>query len=295
MTATLIDGKAIGGALRAKVAEAAAAISAATGVKPGIGVILVGDDPASQIYVRMKGKAAAEAGMHAVEIVLPERASEAEVLAEVRRLNDDPSVHGFLVQFPVPKQVRQTAVIDAIDPAKDIDGLTPHNAGLLVSGREGLVPCTPYGSVLLARQARGDIAGLNALVIGRSILVGKPLAQLLTNADCTVTIAHSRTRDLPALCRQADLLFAAMGKAHFVRGNWIKPGATVIDVGTTRLDLGNGKTKLAGDVAFDEAVGVAGAITPVPGGVGPMTIACLLRNAVIAAARQLGQPIPTDI
>jgi methylenetetrahydrofolate dehydrogenase (NADP+)/methenyltetrahydrofolate cyclohydrolase len=292
MTATIIDGKAIGAELRTRVAAAAADLKTRHGITVGLGVILVGDDPASQVYVRMKGKAAAEAGMHAVEIVMPGDSSEEAVLAEVRRLNDDPSVHGFLVQFPTPKQVRQHAVIDTIDPAKDIDGLTAFNAGLLVSGRQGLVPCTPFGSVLLAKKARGSLAGLNAVVIGRSILVGRPLAQLLVNEDCTVTTAHSRTVDLPALCRSADLLVAAIGKAHFVRGDWIKPGATVIDVGTTRIDLGNGKTKLAGDVAFDEAKEVAGAITPVPGGVGPMTIACLLRNAVIAACRQNGLAVP---
>ncbi|MCC6921386.1 MAG: bifunctional methylenetetrahydrofolate dehydrogenase/methenyltetrahydrofolate cyclohydrolase FolD [Alphaproteobacteria bacterium] len=292
MTATLIDGKTIGAALRARVAEQVAALKARRGVCAGIGVILVGDDPASQIYVRMKGKAAEEAGMHAVEIVMPENSTEEAVLDQVRRLNADPAVHGFLVQFPTPKQVRQHAVIDTIDPVKDIDGLTAVNAGLLISGRQGLVPCTPYGSVLLAQSARGSLAGLNAVVIGRSILVGRPVAQLLINADCTVTTAHSKTRDLPALCRSADILVAAMGKAHFVRGDWIKPGATVIDVGTTRLDLGNGKTKLAGDVAFDEAKEVASAITPVPGGVGPMTIACLLRNAVIAAFRQNGLDAP---
>lgn len=292
MSATLIDGKATGASLRQRVAAAASDLKARHGVTVGLGVILVGDDPASQIYVRNKGIAAREAGMHAVEVVMPEDSSEAAVLAEVRRLNDDPAVHGFLVQFPTPKQVRQTAVIDTINPAKDVDGLTAFNAGLLVSGRQGLVPCTPFGAVLLAKQARGSLSGLNAVVIGRSILVGRPVAQLLINEDCTVTTAHSRTQDLPALCRQADLLVAAIGKAHFVRGDWIKPGATVIDVGTTRIDLGNGKTKLAGDVAFDEAKEVAGAITPVPGGVGPMTIACLLRNAVIAACRQNGFDVP---
>ena len=295
MSADLIDGKATAAALRARVKDAAAALKAAHGVTVGLGVILVGDDPASEVYVRNKGIAARELGFHAVEVKMPATASEAEVLAEVRRLNDDPAVHGFLVQFPTPAQVRQTAVIDTIDPAKDVDGLTPVNAGLLVSGREGLVPCTPFGSVLLAKQARGDLSGLDALVIGRSILVGKPVAQLLVNENCTVTMAHSRTRDLAALCRKADLVVAAIGKPGFVRGDWIKPGATVIDVGINRIDAGNGKTRLVGDVAFGEAKEVAGAITPVPGGVGPMTIACLMRNALVAAHRQNGLAAPAGL
>ena len=295
MSADLIDGKATAAALRARVKDAAAALKAAHGVTVGLGVILVGDDPASEVYVRNKGIAARELGFHAVEVKMPATASEAEVLAEVRRLNDDPAVHGFLVQFPTPAQVRQTAVIDTIDPAKDVDGLTPVNAGLLVSGREGLVPCTPFGSVLLAKQARGDLSGLDALVIGRSILVGKPVAQLLVNVNCTVTMAHSRTRDLAALCRKADLVVAAIGKPGFVRGDWIKPGATVIDVGINRIDAGNGKTRLVGDVAFGEAKEVAGAITPVPGGVGPMTIACLMRNALVAAHRQNGLAAPAGL
>ena len=295
MSATRIDGKTVAAELRARVKTAAAALKAEHGITVGLGVILAGDDPASQVYVRNKGIAAREAGLHAVEIVLPESASEAEVLAEVRRLNADPSVHGFLVQFPTPGQVRQTAVIDTIDPAKDVDGLTPVNAGYLVSGREGLVPCTPYGAIILAKQARGDLSGLEAVVIGRSILVGKPMAQLLIHESCTVTVAHSRTRDLPALCLRADILVAAIGRPHFVRGDWIKPGATVIDVGINRIDAGGGKTRLVGDVAFDEAALVAGAITPVPGSVGPMTIACLLRNAVVAACRQNGLDVPADL
>lgn len=288
MTALLIDGKAEAARLRARVKEAADALKAAHGLTVGLGVVLVGEDPASQVYVRNKGIAAREAGLHAVERVLPASASEAEVLTEVAALNADAAVHGFLVQFPVPDQVRQTAVIDAIDPAKDVDGLTPHNAGLLVSGRQGLVPCTPWGSLLLARGARGDLSGLNAVVVGRSILVGKPMAQLLTNENCTVTLAHSRTRDLPGLCRTADILVAAIGRPGFVKGDWVKPGATVIDIGINRIDAGNGKTRLVGDVDFEAAKAVAGAITPVPGGVGPMTIACLLRNAVVAACRQYG-------
>lgn len=294
MSARLIDGKAEAAKLRGRVKDAAAALKAAHGLTVGLGVLLVGEDPASQVYVRNKGIAAREAGLHAVERVLPATASEADVLAEVAKLNADPAVHGFLVQFPVPGQIRQTAVIDAIDPAKDVDGLTPVNAGLLVSGRQGLVPCTPWGSLLLAREAAGDLSGLNAVVIGRSILVGKPMAQLLTNDSCTVTLAHSRTRDLPALCRTADILVAAIGKPGFVKVDWVKPGATVIDVGINRIDLGNGKTRLVGDVE-PAAAEIAGAMTPVPGGVGPMTIACLLRNAVVAACHQTGIAVPAGI
>ena len=294
MSARLIDGKAEAAKLRGRVKDAAAALKAAHGLTVGLGVLLVGEDPASQVYVRNKGIAAREAGLHAVERVLPATASEADVLAEVAKLNADPAVHGFLVQFPVPGQIRQTAVIDAIDPAKDVDGLTPVNAGLLVSGRQGLVPCTPWGSLLLAREAAGDLSGLNAMVIGRSILVGKPMAQLLTNDSCTVTLAHSRTRDLPALCRTADILVAAIGKPGFVKVDWVKPGATVIDVGINRIDLGNGKTRLVGDVE-PAAAEIAGAMTPVPGGVGPMTIACLLRNAVVAACHQTGIALPAGI
>ncbi len=294
MTATLIDGKAEAAKLRAKVKDAAAALKAAHGLTVGLGVVLVGEDPASQVYVRNKGIAAREAGLHAVERVLPATSSEAEVLAAVGEMNADPAIHGFLVQFPVPDQVRQTAVIDAIDPAKDVDGLTPHNAGLLVSGRQGLVPCTPWGSLLLARGARGDLSGLNAVVIGRSILVGKPMAQLLINDSCTVTVAHSKTRDLPDLCRTADVLVAAIGRAGFVKADWVKPGATVIDVGINRIDAGNGKSRLVGDVE-PAAMEVAGAMTPVPGGVGPMTIACLLRNAVVAACHQNNLPEPAGL
>ncbi len=295
MTARRIDGKAEAAKLRQRVKDAAATLKAEHGLSVGLGVLMVGDDPASQVYVRNKGIAAREAGLHAVERVMPETASEAEVLAQIARLNADPAVHGFLVQFPLPAQVRQNAVIDAIDPAKDVDGLTPYNAGLLVSGRQGLVPCTPWGSLLLAREAAGDLSGLNAVVIGRSILVGKPMAQLLTNDSCTVTVAHSKTRDLPALSRTAAILVAAIGKPGFVKGDWVKPGATVIDVGINRIDLGGGKTRLVGDVDFAAAEAVAGAITPVPGGVGPMTIACLLRNAVVAACHQRKIPVPAGI
>ncbi len=292
MGAALIDGKAVAAELRARVAEAARAFEARTGTKVGLGVVLVGEDPASQVYVRNKGVAAREAGMHSAEIRLPASASEAEVLAEVAKLNADPSVHGFLVQFPVPGQVRQSAVIDAIDPAKDADGLHPLNAGLLVSGRGGLVSCTPMGALILAKRARPDLAGLDALVIGRSILVGRPVSQLLLNENCTVTTAHSKTKDLPGLCRRADLVVAAIGRPSFVKGDWIKPGAIVIDVGINRIDAGEGKTRLVGDVDFEAARARAAAITPVPGGVGPMTIACLLRNAVLAAYAQAGLDPP---
>jgi len=256
-------------------------------------VMLVGDDPASDVYVRSKGNDARECGFRAIEFRLPHATREAEVLERIRVLNEDSSVHGILVQFPVPPQIRQEAVLDTIDPAKDVDGLTPTSAGLLVSGRAQLVSCTPLGVTMLIRDTLGDIAGADALVIGRSILVGKPMAQLLLAENATVTVAHSRTRDLPALARRADILVAALGKAQFVKGEWVKPGACVIDVGTTRIDLGDGRTKLVGDVDYAAAREVAGAITPVPGGVGPMTRACLMRNTLVAAALQAGLPVPS--
>src|SRR5580658_5347937 len=259
---------------------------------PGLAVMLIGDDPASDVYVRSKGSDARECGFRALEFRLPQSAREAEVLERIRVLNDDPSVHGILVQFPVPPQIRQDAVLDTIDPAKDVDGLTPASAGLLVSGRAKLVSCTPLGVTMLIKDILGDISGADALVIGRSILVGKPMAQLLLAANATVTVAHSRTRDLAGLARRADILVAALGKAEFVKGDWIKPGACVIDVGTTRINLDNGRTKLLGDVDFAEASKVAGAITPVPGGVGPMTRACLMRNTLAAALMREGLPVP---
>ena len=285
MTAKIIDGKAFAAGLRARVAAETAKLARDHGIVPGLAVILVGDDPASDVYVRSKGNDARECGFNALEFRLPASTSEAEVLARVKALNADPSVHGILVQFPTPPQVRQEAVLDAIDPAKDVDGLTPASAGLLASGRRGLVSCTPLGVMMLIRDTLGDIAGADALVIGRSLLVGKPVAQLLLAANATVTIAHSKTRDLPALARRADILVAALGKAQFVKGDWIKPGACVIDVGTSRIDAGNGKTKLAGDVDFAAAVEVAGSITPVPGGVGPVTNIALMRNVIVAAER----------
>ncbi len=290
MSAKIIDGKAFAARLRARVAAETAKLVREHGIVPGLAVVLVGDDPASDVYVRSKGNDARECGFHALEFRLPQSASEADVLARVKALNADPAVHGILVQFPTPPQVRQDAVLDTIDPAKDVDGLTPTSAGLLASGRGGLVSCTPLGVMMLLKDALGDISGADALVIGRSLLVGKPVAQLLLAANATVTIAHSKTRDLAALARRADIVVAALGKAQFVKGDWIKPGACVIDVGTTRIDLGNGKTKLLGDVDFAEAAKVAGAITPVPGGVGPMTRACLMRNTLAAAMMRAGLP-----
>lgn len=280
MTARLIDGKAIAASLRATVAARIAALP----FRPGLGVILVGDDPASAVYVRSKDRAAEAAGLAVHTIHLPATTPEAALLADIRRLNADPDVDGVLVQLPLPASIRTEAVIDAIDPAKDVDGFHPWNAGLLAAGRPGLVPCTSRGVMQLLDASGVAPAGKRALVLGRSAIVGRPLAALLLAADATVTIAHSHTRDLPAECRRADILVAAAGRPELVRGGWIAPGATVIDVGINRLPDGS----LAGDVAFAEAVEVAGAITPVPGGVGPMTIACLLENTLIAALRRRG-------
>ena len=283
MSATLIDGKARAAALRADVARGVAAFVAVHGRAPGLTVVLVGDDPASAVYVASKGKACREAGMISGEHKLPASTSETELLALVAQLNADPTVDGILVQMPLPRHIDSDRVIAAIDPAKDVDGLHPINTGLLVSGREGLVPCTPSGCMLLIKEAVGNIAGAEALVIGRSILVGKPMAALLTNASATVTIAHSRTRDLAAHVARADIVVAAVGIPFMVKGSWIKPGACVIDVGINRIALPDGKSRLVGDVDFESAVTRAGWITPVPGGVGPMTIACLLDNTLKAA------------
>jgi methylenetetrahydrofolate dehydrogenase (NADP+)/methenyltetrahydrofolate cyclohydrolase len=282
MTARIIDGKAIAAELRAKIATEVRAL-AARGVVPGLAAVLVGEDPASEIYVRNKTKAVQEAGMRSFDHRLPGTAGEAELLALVRRLNDDPQVHGILVQMPLPAGIDASKIIAAVDPAKDVDGFHPLNVGKLNLGLPGLVPCTPLGCILLAKAVHASLAGLEAVVIGRSNTVGKPLAQLLLRENATVTIAHSKTRDLPVMCRRADLLVAAIGRAEMIRGDWIKPGATVIDVGISRLAGEGGKTRLVGDVAFAEAAQVAGAITPVPGGVGPMTIACLLANTLQAA------------
>jgi len=276
--ARIIDGKATAAALRAEIGREVAAIKANRGIVPGLHVVLVGEDPASKVYVASKEKLAVEVGMNSVAHRLPADTTEAQLLAKLAELNADDSVDGILVQLPLPKHIDTGRIIDAIDPAKDVDGLHPINAGLLAGGKNGLVPCTPLGSMLLLKQALPSLSGLDAVVIGRSELVGRPVAQLLLQADCTVTIAHSRTRDLAAVVKRADIVIAAVGHPRMVKGDWIKPGATVIDVGINRLPDG----KLTGDVDFAEAVKVAGAITPVPGGVGPMTIACLLKNTLTA-------------
>ncbi|MBS9478668.1 bifunctional methylenetetrahydrofolate dehydrogenase/methenyltetrahydrofolate cyclohydrolase FolD [Ancylobacter radicis] len=281
----LIDGKAFAEGLRGRIATEVAAFEAATGVKPGLAVVLVGEDPASAVYVRNKGKQTLEAGMASIEHKLPADTAQDVVLALVRTLNADPTVHGILVQLPLPAHIDAQAVLATIDPAKDVDGFHVVNAGRLAVGLEALVPCTPLGCVLLLKDQLGSLAGLEAVVVGRSNIVGKPLAQLLLREDCTVTIAHSRTRDLADVCRRADILIGAVGRPEMIRGVWIKPGATVIDVGINRVEKPGGGTRLVGDIAFDEAQGIAGAITPVPGGVGPMTIACLLQNTLTAAKR----------
>ncbi|MGA0597736.1 bifunctional methylenetetrahydrofolate dehydrogenase/methenyltetrahydrofolate cyclohydrolase FolD [Enterovirga sp. CN4-39] len=294
MSATIIDGNAQGEKLRGKVAEAVRVL-AGQGVTPGLAVVLVGEDPASRVYVRNKSAKTVEAGMRSFDHKLPADASEAEVLALVRQLNADEAVDGILVQLPLPAHIDSAKVLLAIDPAKDVDGFHPVNAGLLATGQQALVPCTPLGCIILAKSVHPDLSGMNAVVVGRSNIVGKPVAQLLLAESCTVTIAHSRTRDLPEVCRRADLLVAAVGRPEMIRGDWVKPGATVIDVGINRVpnpSAGEGKTRLVGDVAFAEAAEVAGAITPVPGGVGPMTIACLLRNTVQAACARRGLKVP---
>ena len=292
ISAKRIDGKGFAQGLRTRVAAAAARLEADHGLQPGLAVVLVGEDPASQVYVRSKTKATQEAGFHGVEHKLPATVSQAELMALVARLNADPAIHGILVQLPLPAGLDSAAVVAAIDPQKDVDGLNVANVGALWNGAEGLVPCTPLGCVLLLKDRLGDLTGKSAVVIGRSALVGKPIAALLLAENCSVTIAHSKTRDLPGVCRQADILVAAVGRAEMVRGDWVKPGATVIDVGINRVPTPDGKGRLVGDVAFDEAEPVASAITPVPGGVGPMTIACLLRNTLTAACRITGVPVP---
>lgn len=296
MTARLIDGFAFAADLRARVARAAAGFAAAAGRAPGLAVVLVGEDPASQVYVRSKGKATVEAGMASFEHRLPATAGQDELLALVARLNADPNVDGILVQLPLPDQIDAQAVIEAIDPDKDVDGFHPVNVGRLGVGLPGFVPCTPLGCLMLLKAELGDLTGLDAVVIGRSNIVGKPMAQLLIAESCTVTVAHSRTRDLPAVVRRADIVVAAVGRPQMVRGDWLKPGATVIDVGINRVAGDEpGKTRLVGDVAFDEAMAVAGAVTPVPRGVGPMTIAVLLRNTLVSACRRAGVTVPTDL
>ena len=292
MTAKRIDGKAAGQAIRDRVAAFVPDFMRNSGRPPGLATVLVGEDPASAVYVRSKNRATAELGMAGFAHNLPQTTSEEELLRLVADLNANDRVDGILVQLPLPKQINSTRVIESIDPDKDVDGFHPMNAGRLASGLPALAPCTPYGCLYLLKQELGDLTGLEAVVIGRSNIVGKPMAQLLLGENATVTIAHSRTRDLPAVARRADILVAAVGRAEMVRGDWIKPGATVIDVGINRIPTGDGKGRLVGDVAYDEAAEVAAAITPVPGGVGPMTIAMLMRNTLVAACRRegLGDP-----
>ncbi len=289
MTARIIDGKAFAARLRARVATHAAAFADAAGRPAGLAVVLVGEDAASAVYVRSKGRATREAGMASFEHRLDADVTQAELIALVDTLNADPAVDGILVQLPLPAHLDSDAVLLAIDPDKDVDGFHPVNAGRLATGLPGMVPCTPYGCLLLLRDALGDLSGMEAVVVGRSNIVGKPMAALLTADSCTVTLAHSRTRDLPAHVGRADIVVAAVGRANFVKGDWLKPGATVIDVGINRTDDG-----LVGDVDFAAALQTAGAVTPVPGGVGPMTIACLLRNTLVAAHRRAGLPFDDD-
>ena len=292
--ASLIDGKAFSHALVERVAAAAARLEATHGITPGLAVVIVGEDPASQIYVRNKGETTLKAGMRSDTHRLPDTTPQAELLALIAALNTDAGIHGILVQLPLPKHIDSAAVLGAIDPDKDVDGFHVVNVGRLAVGLPGMVPCTPLGSLMMLKDQLGDLSGLNAVIVGRSNIVGKPMAQLLIGESCTVTVAHSRTRDLPALCRTADILVAAVGRPEMIKGDWIKPGATVIDVGINRVPsrdpvkAAEGKTRVVGDVDFAEAVQVAGRITPVPGGVGPMTIACLLANTYTAACRSVG-------
>ncbi|MDX1822329.1 MAG: bifunctional methylenetetrahydrofolate dehydrogenase/methenyltetrahydrofolate cyclohydrolase FolD [Paracoccaceae bacterium] len=295
MTASIIDGKAFAAELRGKVAGHVARLAADHGVVPGLAVVLVGEDPASQVYVGSKGKMTVEVGMRSFTHRLAADTDEARLLGLIQTLNNDPEVHGILVQLPLPAHLDSDLVINAIDPAKDVDGFHISNVGLLATGQKAMVPCTPLGCLLMLRAHHGSLSGMEAVVIGRSNIVGKPMAQLLLGESCTVTVAHSRTRDLAAVVRRADIVVAAVGRARMVPGDWIKPGATVIDVGINRVDAGEGKTRLVGDVDFDSAAAVAGAITPVPGGVGPMTIACLLANTVTACCRAHGLPEPEGL
>lgn len=291
MGARIIDGRGFAAGVRARVAEAVGRLRSGHGLVPGLAVVLVGEDPASQVYVRNKAVQTREAGMASFEHRLPAETPQAALLALVARLNADPAVHGILVQLPLPAHMDAGAVIAAIDPRKDVDGFHALNVGLLGTGQKALVPCTPSGCLMLLRETLGDLSGLEAVVVGRSNIVGKPMAQLLLAENCTVTIAHSRTRELAAVCRRADILVAAVGRARMIRGEWIKPGATVIDVGINRIEE-EGRSRLVGDVDFAGAAQVAGAITPVPGGVGPMTIACLLANTLVACCRAHGLPEP---
>jgi methylenetetrahydrofolate dehydrogenase (NADP+)/methenyltetrahydrofolate cyclohydrolase len=292
MAAQIIDGKAIAADLRGRVADAVHRLVRERGIVPGLAVVLVGNNPASEVYVASKMKMTAGSGMRSFDHRLAETTAEAELLTLIGRLNADPTVHGILVQLPLPAHIDTHKILSAIDPNKDVDGFHPVNAGRLSTGLPALTPCTPLGCIYLAKTVRGSLEGLEAIVLGRSNIVGKPLVQLLLNENATVTTAHSKTRDLPAVCRRADLVFAAVGRAEMVRGDWIKPGATVIDVGINRAAGADGKSHIVGDVAFEEAAQVAGAITPVPGGVGPMTIACLLTNTLRAACTIAGYQTP---
>ncbi|EEX12016.1 bifunctional protein FolD 2 [Citreicella sp. SE45] len=298
MSATIIDGKVFAATVREQVAAHVARLKADHGITPGLAVVLVGEDPASQVYVRNKGRQTVEAGMQSFEHKLPAETSEADLLALVERLNADPAVHGILVQLPLPDHMNSDAVINAISPAKDVDGFHISNVGLLGTGQKSMVPCTPLGCLMMLRDQLGSLSGLDAVVIGRSNIVGKPMAQLLLGESCTVTIAHSRTKNLAEVVRRADIVVAAVGRPQMVPGDWIKPGATVIDVGINRIDApekGEGKTRLVGDCDYDSCAEVAGAITPVPGGVGPMTIACLLANTVTACCRANGLAEPEGL
>ena len=294
MGATIIDGKAFAARVRADVAGHVARLKADHGITPGLAVVLVGEDPASQVYVRSKGKQTVEAGMASFEHKLDAGTSEADLLALIDRLNGDPAVHGILVQLPLPKHLNADLVINRIDPAKDVDGFHISNVGLLGTGQKSMVPCTPLGCLMMLRDHHGSLAGMDAVVVGRSNIVGKPMAQLLLGDSCTVTIAHSRTRDLAEVCRRADILVAAVGRPEMITGDMVRPGATVIDVGINRIER-DGKTRLVGDVDFASAAEVAGAITPVPGGVGPMTIACLLANTLTACCRMNGLTEPEGL
>ncbi len=298
MSATIIDGKAFAAKVREQVATHVARLKDEHGITPGLAVVLVGEDPASEVYVRNKGKQTLEVGMNSFEHKLPADTSEADLLALIDQLNADPAVHGILVQLPLPGHLNSDLVINAIDPAKDVDGFHISNVGLLGTGQKSMVPCTPLGCLMMLREQHGKLSGLNAVVVGRSNIVGKPMAQLLLGDSCTVTIAHSRTKDLAEVCRRADILVAAVGRPEMIPGDWVKPGATVIDVGINRIpapEKGEGKHRLVGDVEFASAAEVAGAITPVPGGVGPMTIACLLANTLTATCRANGLPEPEGL
>ena len=295
MTASIIDGKAIAADLRRKVAKVAATFRESTGRSPGLAVVLVGEHPPSAAYVRSKVKATVEAGMESFEHRIPAETSQDDLIELIDRLNTDDHVDGILVQLPLPEHVDEQAVLTRVDPAKDVDGFHPMNVGRLSIGLDALVPCTPLGCLILLQRTLGDLSGKDAVVIGRSNIVGKPMAQLLLQANCTVTIAHSRTKDLREAVRRSDIVVAAVGRPELIRGSWLKPGATVIDVGQERVEQPDGTRKLLGDVAYDEAAEVAGAITPVPGGVGPMTIACLLRNTVVAAHRRERLPEPEGL